>query len=452
MANANIARFNRIREKADAAGVPGMIPKATAARTGKWSDEGLKKMAESNPFPETARSLGMRKAVLTRFFAFYRSGKIDTGDNCVATVVDALTLLGTGDEQAFLDEDFGPKSFYPPNTSANPTIPATGGSKIKVDTTGLDPQRVAAYNELIRKFPDGSETRFWKFVTTAIESFDGTSITTEGRQVTHLAGFLAATLCRAAVKNKAQLGNAFLKEAYGKNLTALVQFPVEHDFDPPSEETLEKCCSALAKGMGVTDKIFIRLVNRYTQSNSAIPVPSAMVALLSASVLTHTARNGLGMVQMMDQVCLLLQVNWQQLMDLTSMSTTIAAWDVLGSFMTEFYSRANMQYSHNWARIIGDGYLRGLTPKEYPFLGILFLGVLEEFQGPGVWESKWSQNPKTTCSGALDFSKLLVEHCRSSLDKLEGYGGALEILQKNKQGPGTSRPANGVVQAARNVF
>lgn len=112
-----------------------------------------------------------------------------------------------------------------------------------------------------------------------------------------------------------------------------------------------------------------------------------MAGYLSAAVLTHTARNGLGMIQLLEQVTLETKRGWQDIMKLTYLDITKPYWETIVKFFITYLKEDNPQHGYNWARIINDGYLRDLSPKEM----LPLVDVIESKQGMGIWQAEWAK-------------------------------------------------------------
>lgn len=188
---------------------------------------------------------------------------------------------------------------------------------------------------------------------------------------------MALTLWRAATKNEAQISNAFIKKQYAINLVNLSEWPAEHPFAPSCRTCLSKSVAGLQKGLTITAQMFTIFVHKYVETRKPdFPTPQ-MAGYLSAAVLTHTARNGLGIIQLLEQVTIETKRNWQNIFKLTYFNITKPYWETIVKFFTTYLQEANPQHGYNWARIINDGYLRDLSPKEMlPSAGI-FAGVIE---------------------------------------------------------------------------
>ena len=58
------------------------------------------------------------------------------------------------------------------------------------------------------------------------------------------------------------------------------------------------------------------------------------------------------------------------------------------------------QKCFNWARIINDGYFRGLSFKGDPFSASIFVGDIETDQGEGIWTDQLAKTENAVHSDA----------------------------------------------------
>nr|UHR49750.1 MAG: hypothetical protein [Hangzhou rhabdovirus 1] len=440
-------RYADLRRRIQQSNCPSVIPSSTAARKEGWSDEFLLEEDSKYKWPKYAKDRGNRRTVLGRFLDFYLTGQIAVGNSVVTTVADVACLIGIGVNPVWESAEFEEQSFLAVNKSVwrGPPQAIVPGS-YKPDLSGIDETKREEYERALKVYQNDDLENFKKFSYDIIMRIDPSKEATEEEVfVTNMLAFLALTLFRASVKSTAQMGNAFLKETYYKNLVTLTEAPDNFQFAPPHDRATEMCVTHLEKTKTNVSKVFIKLAGKYTAlAKSAVP-ETQRLSWLSASVLTHTARNGLGLIQLIEQACLALETDWVRLMEKSTFSISITAWDQVAGYLIAFFGNQQTQYGYNWARIIDDGYLRGMSPKEHPAFGIMLLSILECFQGPGVWNSEWSKVKKIHHAASIKLGKKIVEKFRTSLTTITAVGDSQAVLDAARREEEGEVPAEAAI-------
>ncbi|UDL13989.1 MAG: hypothetical protein [Xiangshan rhabdo-like virus 3] len=425
------------------------IIKPTAPRLEGWNDGVLHQLRADISFPPTVYNRALLPTILRRFYRFYLTGIIPENDTIQATVYDVVALAETDRAPIWRANDNVEAGFYPPNESecadlyqlAMGAIPEL----VYLNENWTQNQR-EEYQALMAQYEQASSLRFRDHVEATIMEIDvNRGASKAEKELVRLSGFLAMTLLRFATKNVTQMGNAFLKRQYGANLSAIAGWPAGRAFSPPCVTCLDVCERGLQKGQYHTSKIFIMLAYEFTiASLPGYANPSAL-GYICASVLTHTARNGLGMIQMLEAVTLITRKNWQTLLDMTYCSATSRSWDYIMDFFSSQQKLDNLQYSFNWARIIEHGYFRGLSPKENVFLATLFASVIEVIQGPGVWNANWALGLAGIDNDAKLMGRELYHMCSENLETIEDTAGSKALIDRSKARKTVEHRENGVV-------
>ena len=353
------------------------IPKVGYRYLEGWNDSKLADLRVGIAFPKSAYTRTNLKRILTRFYDCYFTGTIRPGDFLTSTVFDVIALAETEDGSIWNANDAQEIGWYPINTSDSSDLSVGGVGRIP---------RAKALRE--RRGSD----RFQDFVKNEIAGIDLTNEASgKEKAFLRLTSFLALTLCRAATKKKAQLRNSFLNPQYKADLTSIALWPVDIPYEAPCTACLELCEMDLLKGQPTTSKLFIVLAHEYVQSKKLDYKNKSVTTFLSLSVLTITAKNGLGMIHMLEQVCAITSLDWRTLKENTLFNVTTQSWKQIKEFLMEHVENKE-QYGYNWARIIDDGFLRRLTQKENMALATIFGAVLEKVQGDGIWRSEWAKS------------------------------------------------------------
>lgn len=366
--------FRLLRSKDD--DILDFIPKLCSRYLVGWNDSKLAELRVGIAFPNSAYTRTNLKRILTRFYDLYFTGTIRPGDFLTSTVFDVIALAQTEDGSIWNANDAQEIGWYPINTSDS--------SDLSVGGIGGIP-RAEVLRE--RRRSEG----FQGFVKNQIAGIDLTNEASQNEKAfLRITSFLALTLCRAATKKKAQLRNSFLNPQYKADLKSVALWPVDIPYAPPCTACLGLCEMDLRKGLSTTSKLFIVLAHEYVQSKKVEYKNKCVTTFLSLSVLTNTAKNGIGIIDMIEQVCAILSLDWRKLKENSLVSNTEGSWKMIEKFFMEHVEKE--EYGYNWARIIDDGYLRGLSQKDNMRLATIFGAVLEKVQGDGIWRAEWAKS------------------------------------------------------------
>lgn len=412
--------FSKLRESCS--GCLMEIPKLNAPRrlTG-WSDAMLAEKRSKLRFPLEVFDNTSLPLILTRFYHFYFRGvRKSDHDNIAAIVFDAVAIARTSQGMIWRAESSSLKTFYVANTSKDTKLTITEpGALIRpkrpIPLTAIQSDAAKTrYLKHATQYTDQNVTEFLTIVTDRIRTFDATkALTPEFSQFLQTTSFLALTLLRAATNNETQLTNAFLKKQYRANLATLAGWSTDWAFVPPCADCIRVCVIALGKSIKTTSDMFVMLVHEYVLSKSKTYENTAVSDYLSAAVLTHTAMNGLGILQLMDHACTATGRRWTELHRLScDDKVTYEDWKKIKEFYETYVLANPIQFGYNWARIIDDGYLTGYSPKDMLPLAGIFAGIIEKKEGPGIWEAGWARDQKNFLSNMRIFGNGLYDKCR----------------------------------------
>nr|XP_012137696.1 PREDICTED: uncharacterized protein LOC105662115 isoform X2 [Megachile rotundata] len=233
---------------------------------------------------------------------------------------------------------------------------------------------------------------FWNYIYAIIQNINPADTATEAEtELIKLGSFLALTLMRFAIRKKEQVSHCFHKDKYKENLAHMKLWPAEKPFSPPCDRCLEICENGLKKGLRSTSHIFTIIVHEFVLTKNPDYHNSSAAIFLKNAVLADTARNGLGMIQLLQDVCTLTSMSWKEIMEKTLWEVTETSWERISKFFQTQYSVDNPQHSFNWTRIIDDRYFKDLTQKENIFLATVFAAVIAKVHGPGIWNAEWAK-------------------------------------------------------------
>nr|XP_034183619.1 uncharacterized protein LOC117605916 [Osmia lignaria] len=354
----------------------------------KWSDNLLTQLVRDLNFPSTAYRRTEKPRILKRFFRFYIVGAVDKLDSVVGILNDVIAIGSTRMGLIWKAPNKKEQVFYPKNTS--------------------DPPSLGIYNQKFNMtLAESQLNEFQNCLHKVLEEIDPESPETGPEKcVVRLAMFLALTLYRFATRNAIQMEKAFKETQYKKNLINLTEWPARHPFSPPCSACLTICERALAKGLKSTSNLFIKVVHEFVLTKKAgYPDPN-VAEILDAALLTDTARNGMGMIELLYHVQLVTQMKWKVIMAKTYNTLTCTSWENLVTFFAQQTNIDNPQYSYHWARIIDNDYFKELTSDNNVFLAAVFTSAIASKNSER--EIDWDANDATYLGKVLyDMSQSL---------------------------------------------
>ena len=359
-----------------------------------WSDDLLTQLVRGLNFPSTAYLRTEKPRILKRFFNLYVVGVVEKLDTVVGVLNDVIAIGLTPMGLIWKAPDKEVQGFYPKNTS--------------------DPFSLGMCNQKLNMTVEDSQLfQFRNYLHEIIEGIDPESPETAPEKcVVRLATFLALTLYRFATTNATQMEKAFKETQYKENLINLTGWLARQPFSPPHSACLQICERALAKSLKSTSNLFIKVVHEFVLTKK-VGYPDPNVAgILDAALLTDTARNGMGMVEMLYHVQLITQMKWKVIMAKTYNTLTRASWENLVTFFVEQTNINNPQYSYHWARIIDNDYFKGLASDNNEFLATVFKSVIDCDYRNSVRQADWTK-PIRGANDVTYLGKALYEMSRS---------------------------------------
>lgn len=409
------------------------IPRLTELpRLEGWNDAMLEKLRLGIAFRKFTLSRNALKIILSRFFNFYFHGEILENDTVPMIIADTIAVATTIQNYFIWPDDLY-SDYTTPSFLANSNVPeslslnapgpfAFSLANLVLLNSDRTPVEEAAYRKLAIAYTENDMISFRALIIHAINNIQlYEEATIQEYRVQRLASFLALTLCRAATYNKNQLNNAFLIRRYRLNLDTIVGWSKEFPFSPPCTQCVEICITSLKKELSTTTNLFILLASQYVRSKKApndLIKNSSAATFLHASVLMHTARNGLEILQLLEQACLTTGLKWSTLLKLTYLNVTADAWETIKDFFLTYLRKDSLEYGYNWARIINDGYLRDYSLKYskvmLPLAGI-FAGIIEQVQNLRIWDEDWAKGQRERLKEMRIYGKVVYEFTKPTV-------------------------------------
>lgn len=430
----------------------GGLPKPTAPNLEGWSDAHLKLLRTPLSFPAHTYLRTSLPLILTRFYHLYFSGTIDDADNVSAVVLDVIALSETDSGRIWDTPAEGARGFYKQNMSELPipdSFTVSALPQVQVPAGKLTPEALVNYKSLVDTYTTDNQTNFSRLVADRIRAIQvtGGASSAESRFLM-LSSFLALTLYRSATRSRIQMSNAFHKVQYKGNLSAVAMWPAGHAWSPPCESCLSLCEQELKKGVKTTSHIFTILAHEFVKTQDPSYPNTEAQAFLAASVLTHTARNGLGLIAMVDLASEITRTSWQTLLRKTYFNVTAESWKTVAKFFSSYCVIDQNEYGYNWARVIDHGYLRRLSPKENQFLATLLAAIIEKAQGDGVWDAEWAQGGASDIPDAKRLGYMYYEISQPQVDQMTATAESRDLLERVKEGKIQEKTANGGIDKA----
>lgn len=361
-----------------------------------WCDKKLAELRIPLSFPYLTYDRKNLKWILIRFFDLYLTGFIREEDFLTSVVFDMIALSETDQGKIWTIPCPEAVPFYKQNLSQPNSL-----SIVTVSRTF----EIKFFN----RYWGEKQRLFWNYIHSVIQNINPTEAATEEEtELIKLGSFLALTLMRFAIRKKEQVSHCFHKDKYKENLAHMKLWSVEKPYSPPCERTLEICENGFKKRHRSTSNIFTIIVHEFVLTNNPNYHNSSAAIFLKNAVLSDTSRNGLGMIQLLQDVCTLTSMSWKEIMEKTLWDVTETSWERISTFFQTQYSVDNPQHSSNWARIIDDRYFKDLTQKENILLATVFAAVVAEVHGPGIWNAEWAKQSKNFPNAKIEGCKLYL--------------------------------------------
>ncbi|QIS62330.1 hypothetical protein [Primus virus] len=375
-------------------GVVAPTTKGTYVATGPWTDAVLEDLLTKIFVPTFTPE--EEYWIMTRFYEFYLTGRIRSGDNDHATIVDAIFLLKENGAPAIRNKAAnGTAPYYVPNTSQK-DINLVGIKSFEAfDTPELmkNTDELDDYLKLMGTYSDKTQSEFTEFITESLTTFkeQNPDDFIKNRRLTQLTAILAMVSLRSLTKEKVAVRNAYGKTQFRINLSSLLGISSSQPFQPPCVAFVNTIFSSLSGGSSIARHTVALLVGLHIEDKGPVRHPY-IPGVLSASCLMHLSRTGLGMVQLLSQACEANDCTWETIQNYSYISHTRAAWQKLLEFLSVNETDDDTRVkSWPWSRVIADSYNHGLAPRENRPLACILAALAEPVTGKGIWTAKWIQ-------------------------------------------------------------
>lgn len=427
-----IASRNELLRIYDA--VPTIQSKGTSMDHGEWTDDNLNTLLKGLNIPLLDDKT--RIQVVERFFNFYFSGNVPTGDTCDGTIVEAILLFSTLEGQMVPPNSAG-KDWYKPNKSANKfrTGVFAEFEAISHPEALVGDDEIAKYDSLMGAYSGASLGDFQQVIADRIQALKtpGADLySRENFQTFQYAALLAMVTLRALSKDEISVRNAYSKKQFRLNLSSLIGIDGSEAFNPPCKAFIKSVFTSFSSGSSTSRKCVALLV-RCQIDNTGPSCDSYISGVLTASCLMHLCRAGLGLTQLLAQACEATQQNWKTVMKFTYMEQTKETWLRLARFLSRVLtvdSQPNINYrSWAWSRVISDGHNKGFAPKDNRGLAAMLAAIAEPITGSGVWQSRWLDGFSQTIEPFKELGYIVGRVFRASVKDLSSQLDSAEQAQ-----------------------
>lgn len=236
-----------------------------------------------------------------------------------------------------------------------------------------------------------------KFMTECAEIMSKTPITLgmtpQMIHVFRVFNFIALTMLRRMSKTIPQMTTTFIKTQYKANIATLIPGRVSPLYAPPTKSCIERLNS-----ISKTDPCFSTMIAKIVVIWSFhLETDQNVGAILGATILTHTAWNGMGILHTIFELCNHYTIRWKSIMRETLVSNTMESWKLIFDFCCRHQIKGKETRSIPWARLIDDAYFMGMSISKHITLASLLIESIKLSQGDdGILESKWAMDHATT--------------------------------------------------------
>ncbi|QMP82251.1 nucleocapsid protein [Lepidopteran rhabdo-related virus 34] len=249
--------------------------------------------------------------------------------------------------------------------------------------------------DLLHGYTSGSLKIFKEKCLTILLSYPvSKGVTAQQLKLYRLVNFLALTMLRGVIKTDAQLMTGFMKNQYRNNLFNLIGGPACACFSPPCKSAIEQ----IKMGVNKTDPVIKHFMARIvTIWNNPKIAETKIPAILAASVLTHTSWNGMGIIEMLNEITRFFNISWKKILEATYITQTEVTWKVIIQFFIDYQKEGSVDETVGWARVIDDSYFSGFGCERHHVLASLLARSVMAAQGSeGILESQWAVKKSET--------------------------------------------------------
>lgn len=397
-----------------------------------WSEEVCRGIAKEGKFPKNLKDAKTQREMIVQFITFYFTGAVDIHYNLTDVILFVACMIFTDKAKTTSELIWEEEDYQPNESNVDPLFSAERGTAVDITpketleqpsleslaikitvkeiqplaaeleynntpTTSKGPtvrkednieELIKSVGPLLNKYGVTGTQEFFNYCNAVLSrSPPNNAPTREALELYKLMNFVALTMLRATTKTAAQMTTGFLKRQYKANVATFVDPIFGEKFTPPCSLAVQKTVTYIKKSNKQISCIFAKIVI------ASIDIGGITKSRLDAAVLTHTSWHGLGILQMLFDICEFFSKSWVEVYNLTVLSSTALSWKAIVDHMKTYQNAGKVDNTVPWARIIDDAYLTKYNPQNHPVLAALFKRSLEYAQGDegGIGDSVWAQ-------------------------------------------------------------
>lgn len=443
-----------LMERIEEAGKQSAGAKSKSARfeQAKWTRTSCEDHAAKFKFRTAILQFDEQRAIMIRFINFYVNGSVSEGHTTKAIVIDMASLLAEEDAKdaasLFWMKDWmagegeASELHGVPKTRTRGIIPNLNQAPNPLDLTkevspltkistpldGQDSSKPPAFSQaggqppqesptsLLKTYTSTDLTKFLRSCTQVLDSTPASS--TPGKafyQLRMLLNYLALTFLRFVTKDEHQMAQAFSKNLYQKNIANLIFQDDNIFYSPPCRSALNKAAISLTKKNRDISSLMAKLVSSWVKSSEGSQ--EGISARLAAAVLTHTAYNGMGIIEMISQITDQYKVSWVEIARYTLNQRTFRSWELISHFFVEYIPISNPDQTYPWARVIHDGYFTEFRTVSHSTLAsILAPSIAASQDDQGIYDANWAIKRKATVDDLRPIGEVLLRKLAGTAD------------------------------------
>ncbi|WAL01511.1 nucleocapsid [Electric ant rhabdovirus] len=392
-----------------------------------WSDQKLSEICEVLYLPKGLKNQTAQKWALYNFYNYYFHGVLDQNSSPHQVIFPILSIMKydqldvRGNPMYFFPErKFREEGFFSVSKPTNQTIPTLNSpDKYTLSKYELPTLPTAQESDELLKLYLGVQDQdakiFYQSVSGMIAKYGTDDNRDQDIKIMRLTEFLALLLFRGIARNSIQLSRAVHKKLIKDHIHNLAGWPIANSYSPPCTSCINGCSTDLDKGNQHASRMFALILNEWQLAGSEMKEGKGLISRIQATILTHTAGNGLGLINMMFICNEILGVTIRILMENSLNSNTSAAWKLIASFVAKYLNKNSIEKTYLWARLINDGYFIEYSAKNHPYLAGVFAGIIDSQQTIGTAkEAEWFKLKRINAEAGYRWGTALVTKISTS--------------------------------------
>lgn len=278
---------------------------------------------------------------------------------------------------------------FPSNDAAPTQAPVPNAVVKEVTIEDATDRLLLSVSKFLHEYGTDSQKNFMKACSAILARSPVTSASNKAALALYkLLNMTALTMLRRMSKSTPQVISGLLKENYRNNINNLIRGDLPRSFAPPSDEVLLALGGHIVKTDPELRCLFAKIVRTWVSSRLSNPNAHAII---EASLLTHTAWNGMGILYYLFEICQHYKVSWKRILHLSSVTHTVTSWTAITTIFQTHMLKTQVDSTIPWARIIDDAYFSKFASAQHYVLASIFAEPLMKAQGDrGLESAQWA--------------------------------------------------------------